>query len=143
MIVRRAKYEDLGAMLDALEEYHPTSNHADIPFVRKDAVKILDHYIGDRTCYPIVAFDDDGTLNGMLCAELVPFFFNKKHYFATDLLFISNGAGMQLLAELKKWVKVMDADKIMIAVSSGDPRADAFLELSGLEKTGNMYVLHR
>lgn len=143
MKVRRANYDDIPAIVDLMEEYHPKSNLADIPFDRYDAIKILNHHVRDRTCRPLVAINDDGTINGILIAELAPFFFNKKHTFVTDLCFISNGAGVQLLAALKKWFSEIGADRIIMGVSSGDPRADAFLELSGLEKTGSMYVFLR
>ena len=143
MIVRRARYDDMNAILDLMQDYHPTSNMSSIPFVRHDAAKVLDYMIGNRSCLPLAAFDSEGVLNGILLVELNPYFFNKKHYFATETAFISNGAGMQLLAAFKKWFKTTDADQIIMAVSSGDPRADQFLELSGLEKTGSMYVLRR
>jgi hypothetical protein len=143
MKVRRAKYDDIRAMIDFMEAYHKTSNLKDIPFVRKDVARVLDHSIGRRDCLPLVALNDDDTVNGVLCVEVVPFFFNRKHYYVTDIMFISNGAGMPLLKKLKEWASSVGADKVIMAVSSGDPRADAFLELSGLEKTGNMYVLHR
>jgi hypothetical protein len=142
MNVRRARYDDMPAMLDYMKEYHKTSNLSNIPFIRADAAKILDYCIGHKECQPLIAVDDEGTLHGILCGMLEPYFFNKKMYYATDLQFMSKGAGMQLLAEFKRWANSMGAETIMMAVSSGDARADAFLELSGLEQAGNMYVLH-
>lgn len=141
MKVRRAQYDDIPVMLAYMIDYHETSNLSHITFVRQDAAKVLDYWVGHRECHPLVAFDDGGKLIGILCAMLEPYFFNKKHFYATDLQFISKGAGMQLLAEFKRWAKIMGAESIVMAVSSGDARADTFLELSGLEKTGNMYVL--
>ena len=143
MQVRRAVYADIKKVVAFLEEYHRSSNMADIPFVHSDVVKVLDYCIGRKDCLPLVALDDDGEIIGILCVELVPFFFNSKRSYITDLMFISKGAGIQLLNELKKWAEAVRADKIIMAVSSGNHRADAFLELSGLEKTGNMYVLRR
>jgi len=143
MLVRNAKYDDIGPLINMLEAYHKDSNMSDIPFVRVDVAKVLDHGISRRDILTLVAEADDGTINGVLCVEAVPFFFNSKHLYITDLMFISHGGGMQLLRRLKEWAANIGADKIIMAVSSGDPRADAFLELSGLEKTGNMYVLHR
>jgi hypothetical protein len=143
MQVRRAVYADINKVVEFLEDYHKTSNMSDIPFVRTDVVKVLDYCIGRKDCLPLVALNDDEDMAGILCVELVPFFFNSKRSYITDLMFISKGAGVQLLQELKQWAEAVNADKIIMAVSSGNHRADAFLELSGLEKTGNMYVLRR
>jgi hypothetical protein len=143
MQVRRAVFADINQLVNFLYEYHKTSNLSDIPFVRKDVVKVLEYAISRRDCLPLVAVNDEGEIKGVLCVELVPFFFNSSRKYITDLMFISKGAGMQLLREMIKWADSVGASRIIMAVSSGDPRADAFLELSGLEKTGNMYVLHR
>jgi hypothetical protein len=143
MQVRRAVYADMNKVVTFLEEYHRDSNMSDIPFIRADVVRVLDYCISRKDTLPLVAINDDEELVGILCVELVPFFFNKKKSYITDLMFISKGAGIQLLKEMKVWAEAVDADRIMMAVSSGNHRADAFLELSGLEKTGNMYVLRR
>ena len=142
MDVRRARISDMQNIVDFMAAYHPTSNLASVPFVRKDAVKVVEYHITHRDTNPLLAFSDEGGLIGMLFAELVPYFFNSKYYFASDLQFISKGAGMQLMQAFKEWAEGIGAHQIIMGVSSGDPRADAFLELSGLEKTGNMYVLH-
>jgi len=142
MKVRRARISDMAAIVDYMAAYHPTSNLSSVPFVRKDVVKVVEYHITHRDTNPLVAFSEEGVLIGMLFAELVPYFFNSKYYFASDLQFISDGAGMHLLREFKEWAKSVGAHQIIMGVSSGDPRADSFLELSGLEKTGNMYVLH-
>ena len=143
MQVRRAVYADMKGVVDFLAGYHKTSNLSDIPFVRTDVAKVLDYCISRKDCLPLVAINDDEEVIGILCVELVPFFFNSKQSYITDLMFISKGAGIQLLNEMKQWAEAVDANRILMAVSSGDHRADAFLELSGLEKTGNMYVLRR
>ena len=142
MDVRRARISDMAAIINFMVDYHATSNLKSVPFVRQDAVKVVEYHITHRDTNPLVAFDEEGVLIGMLFAELVPFFFNRKYYFASDLQFLSNGAGMQLMRAFKAWAKDMGAHQIIMGVSSGDPRADTFLELSGLEQTGNMYVLH-
>ena len=141
MKVRGATYNDIPELLVFMETYHKDSIFSEVPFIRKDTAKVIDYYIASKNCYPIVAVNKEGVICGLLFVSLEPFFFNRKNYYASDLQFISNGAGMQLLGEFKRWSIGMGAERIIMGVSSGDPRADAFLELSGLEKTGNMYVL--
>lgn len=141
MAVRRAGYEDTQEIVSFMQEYHAESNLADIPFVRKDAAAVCAYFMVHKSCCPLVAHNDRGELTGILFASLEPYFFNSKYKYATDLQFISKGAGMQLLAEFRRWAKSVGAERIIVGVSSGDSRADAFLELSGSEKIGNMYVL--
>lgn len=142
MIIRRARYDDMQLMADFMEEYHKECNLSDIPFDRRDVVKTLDYFISNRNCNPLVAFKG-GAVKGLLLAELAPFFFNSKNTYITDTAFIAKGAGMQLLRKLKEWQEKTQANRIIIGVSSGEPRADQFLELSGFEKTGSMYVFRR
>lgn len=142
MKVRRARLSDMAAIINYMAAYHTTSNLASVPFVRKDAVKVVEYHVTHKDTNPLVAFTEEGVLIGLLFAELVPYFFNRKYMFASDLQFISDGAGMQLMRAFKEWAKSMGAHQIIMGVSSGNSRADSFLELSGLEKTGNMYVLH-
>jgi hypothetical protein len=141
MKVRRGGYKDIGEVVSFMQEYHADSNLADIPFVRKDAAKTVEYFIASKYACPLVAENDEGELIGILFASLEPYFFNSKYKYATDLQFISKGAGIQLLAEFKRWARQQGAERIVMGVSSGDARADAFLELSGSEKIGNMYVI--
>jgi hypothetical protein len=141
MDVRRAGFDDLREILDFMEQHHQTSNLSDISFDRTDASKVADYYISSRKCHPILARNNAGKLIGILFGALEPFFFNSKAVYASDLQFISKGAGMQLLGEFRRWARAMGAKKIIMGVSSGDANADAFLELSGAKLVGGMYVL--
>ena len=142
MEVRRGTVANIPEIVDLLEEYHPTSNLKEVPFVRRDLVKILEYYMRARESCPLIAVSE-GKIVGILLGTLEPFFFNKRRYYATDLFFISNGGGMQLLNAFKEWAWGVRADRIIMGVSSGEDRADTFLELSGFEKTGGMYVLYK
>ena len=142
MKVRRGTYNDIAEIVQVKEDYHPNSNLHDIPFVRKDAVKIVQYYLAASECCPLVVEDDEGQISGLLFASVEPFFFNKAARYATDLMFISNGYGMALLNAFKEWAHEVGVDRIMMGVSSGDVRADTFLELAGFKKTGGMYVIH-
>jgi hypothetical protein len=140
MDVRRANTGDMKIILDFMEEYHKESNLKDIPFDRPSAVKIVEYFIGTTSCNPLIALDNDKMV-GLLFGSLEPFFFNRKKSYATDLMFISNGAGVQLWKRFKEWALHAGAERIMMGVSSENERADQLLEALGMKQTGGMYVL--
>lgn len=131
----------MAEILDYLEDYHVNgSNLKDVPFSRKDTRKVVEYYMRASDCIALIG-EYDGEVKGVLLGGLEPFFFNSKKCYATDMLFVSNGAGLGLLRKFKEWAFSRGADRIMMGVSSGDSRAGDFLELFGFEPTGGMYVL--
>jgi hypothetical protein len=139
--VRPAVHDDTAEILDLLENYHKSSNLSAIPFVRRDCAKVVTAFMASRSCYTKVAVRD-GKITGVLFASLEPFFFNKNRSWASDLLFISNGGGSDLLKDFKCWAKAAGADQIIMGVSSENARADRLIELLGFKKTGGMHVFH-
>lgn len=133
---------DLGKIIDFMEAYHPESNMSDIPFDRQSCVKITEYFILNKTYQPLIAVDE-GRIQGLLFGSLEPFFFNKKRSYATDLMFISKGAGPQLWHKFRDWAFGSGADRILMGVSSGEERACRLLEALGMTNTGGLYVLHR
>jgi len=140
MEVRRATVSDMALMVDYISEYHKDSNLSDIPLERRTLVKVLEHYIGAKDCTALIAVDGD-KMHGILVGGLEPFFFNSKRAYATDVMFMSKGGGPQLWRKFKEWAFAMGADRMIMGVSSGDPRACQLLEALGMESTGGMYVL--
>jgi len=142
MELRRATYEDTKDILAYMEAYHKDSNMSAIPYDKLSCAQIVDHYIGHRDCYPLIAKEGDSII-GLLFGSLEPYFFNKKYMYATDLMFFSRGAGPQLWRKYKEWAFSMGADRIIMGVSSGDERVGSLLEALGMKSTGGMYVLHQ
>lgn len=142
MEIRNATFEDLRAIVDFAEKYHQTSDMKGIDFVRMDFLKVIEHYMQARDCFSQVAVGKDDEIVGMLFGTLNPFMFNRKAKWASDLFFISNGAGPALLRRFKEWAEYCGADRVVMGVSSGDPRADRVIELSGFTQTGGMWVCH-
>jgi RimJ/RimL family protein N-acetyltransferase len=137
---RRATFDDVGAILDILEKHHETSNVSNVKFVRPDCLKIVQHFIADWQYFAEVAVHN-GEVCGALFGSIEPHFINSKKGWATDLFFISNGGGPGLLRRFKEWAFANNAERIVMGISSGNNRADKFIELSGFEKTGGMYVI--
>lgn len=142
MEVRRANLKDMRELLDYIEEYHKTSNLSDVKFVRQDVCKLLEMMFQDRGSLVLIAKHKDKCI-GVLAGEVSPFFFNHKQLWATDIMFLSNGAGPTLLRKFKQWAFEMGASRVMMGISSGDSRANRVLELSGGENTGGMYVFYQ
>lgn len=142
MEVREATHNDLQIVLDYLYEYHADSNLSDVPIDRQSLVKIVAYYIEYKGHLPLIAVVD-GKVRGVLFASLEPYFFNAKRYYATDLMFFASGCGPQLWRYFKEWAFESGADRIIMGVSSGDPRAGQLLEVLGMEQTGGMYVLRK
>jgi len=143
MLVRRALPRDLKALLDYMEEKHPASSVSEIPFDRPSTARMLNNVILSREHHPLIAFNDSKEVVGILIGAIEPYFFNQKRYYVTDLFFISDGGGVKLWREFKKWAFSTRADKIIMGVSSGEERAGKLLEILGMENTGGMYVLRR
>lgn len=142
MEARRATIKDMSGILDLMEEYHKDSNLNDIPFDRPSAVQIIEAFIGSRSTNPLVAVNDKGEIRGLLFGTLEPYFFNKNRSYATDLMFIAEAGGPQLWRAFRDWAFGAGATRIIMGVSSGDPRASQLLEALGMNNTGGMYVLN-
>lgn len=141
MEIRRAELRDIAHILNYMEDYHSGSNLKDVPFDRKSAAKIVEHYIKHRDCLPLIV-TDDVTVEGLLFGGLEPYFFNQKKVYGTDLMFFSRGGhGGALWKRFKTWAFASGADRIIMGVSSGSEHADHLLDGLGMEKTGGMYVL--
>lgn len=140
MVVREATTADMKDVLDYMEKYHETSNLSDIPFKRTSAVKIVEYTIQSRDSLALVAYEE-GRLRGILLGTIEPFFFNQDSSYATDIMFISDGAGPQLWKKFIEWAQFFGVKRIMMGVSSGNARAGQLLEALGMTNTGGMYVI--
>jgi hypothetical protein len=134
---------DMAKIIEYMKAYHPDSNMSDIPFDRPSVSKVVEYFILNKDYQPLIAVDEEGELRGLLFGSLEPYFFNRKRCYGTDLLFISKGAGPQLWRNFKDWAFNSGADRILVGVSSGDPRSDQLLEALGMTSTGGMYELRR
>ena len=140
LTVREATVGDMRDVLEYMEDYHRDSNLQDIPFKRTSALKIVEYLIAAKDSVALVAYEE-GKLRGILLGTLEPFFFNQDCSYATDIMFISDGAGPQLWKRFVEWAQFFGVKRIMMGVSSGNARAGQLLEALGMTNTGGMYVL--
>ena len=141
--IREATVNDMKELLDFMTKYHEKSNMGDVPIDRPSLVKLVEYYIAARDSLALAAFDQDGTVHGVLFGSLEPFFFNPKKFYGTDLFFFAKGSGPALWKRFIAWAFGAGADRVIMGVSSGDERADQLLEVLGMNKTGGMYELRR
>jgi len=143
MAVRRALPRDLKHVLDYMEEQHAKSHLAHIKFDRPSTARMINHVLLSQDHCPMIAHNDNKEVVGLLIGTLEPYFFNQRKYYATDLLFISQGQGPQLWRAFRDWAFATKAVEIIMGISSGQERAGQLLEVLGMENTGGMYVLRR
>jgi len=141
--VRRAYPRDLKSILDYMQEQHAKSHLVHIKFDRASTAKMVNHTILAQDFCHFIAHDDKGEVVGLLIGMLEPYFFNQRKYYATDMLFISQGQGPQLWRAFRDWAFATVAVEIIMGISSGEERSGQLLEILGMEKTGGMYVLRR
>lgn len=138
--VRVATFGDVASIVDFLEDYHNDSNLSDIPFDRTSTRQAVEYHIGmKKHCAYVYSTDK---VEGVILGSIEPFLFNKKRNWATDLLFVADKGGAQLLKRFHAWAKAYKVDRIIQGISSGNPRAEELYKLVGMEHVGGMYVIH-
>lgn len=141
MATRLATQVDTTEIIEFLRKYHAEdSNLSDIPFDKTSMVKAINYYISmpKHVCFVYV---EKGKIDGVFMASIEPFMFNEKRKWATDLLNVANTGGAWLMKRFIAWAKMHRVDRIMMGVSTGNPRSDSLYEAMGLKRTGGMYTM--
>ena len=134
-----ATVSDLMKIADFLEELHPDSAFSDIPFCRRSSIKTTGQCMtGDGKVW---ISTKDGFVTGVLAATLEPVFFNHSAKWATDVYFTATGEGAKLLKRFVAWAKEQEVDRIIMGVSTNDPKAGALYKSLGFKRIGGMYEL--
>ena len=140
--VRRATHLDTNSVVDFLEHYHKTeSNLTDIPFDKESMAEVVNYYVGMPKHVVFMYEDDAKQVRGVLIGGLDPFAFNKKRYWASDLIFVANAGGAWLMKRFIAWSKLYKVDRIIAGVSSGAIDADELYTALGFTRVGGMYSL--
>lgn len=142
MPTRVANTNDIGNIVDFLEEYHLLeSNLQDIIFDRASMTQALNYYIGmpKHICF---VYTDNDEVTGVLCGSIEPFMFNKKRNWATDLLNVAHKGGPWLLKRFFSWAEMHNVDRIFMGVSTGQSRSDELYKAMGLQPLGGMYGMN-
>jgi hypothetical protein len=141
MATRLATQNDTPALVKFLEAYHrDDSNLSDIPFDRLSMSKAINYYVSMPKHIVFVYEDAKSTITGVLMGSIEPFMFNEKRKWATDLLHVSTQGGPWLMKRFFAWAKLHKVDRIIMGISTGDPRADQLYTEMGMDRKGGMYM---
>jgi hypothetical protein len=141
MTTRLATTADVGGIVHFLHRYHSEkSNLSDIAFDRYSMTKCIEYYIGMPKHLALVNVEK-GAITGCLLGSIEPFMFNKKKFWATDLLNVASSGGLWLTKHFLKWAKMHKVERVIMGVSTNDERSDRLYEALGMQRTGGMYML--
>ena len=134
-MVRAATPSDLDRLVELGWQAHAASNNKHLP-ISEDVWKQTIKAMMLRPWENLVLIADDGFLLGTL-AEY-PYAAAK---YAIDVAFYAQGSGRSLLKQFREWAKRKGAVEMVIVNSFGQSRTDKFLQATGMQNVGGMYVL--
>lgn len=141
MRARVANYGDVNQMATLCRLLHAKSSWKALAFsptlVRKNLMKM----VRDPGLDALVVETDEGEMKGILLASMAEFFVCREWY-ATDVHFMCEAGGIQLLNEFKRWALKHGAKKIVMGIANDDPenRAARFYEMVGMQHVGDAWV---
>jgi hypothetical protein len=141
MEARVAKYTDVNQIVKVCQRLHAVSSWKELDFNPRHVKRNLLRMFKDDTSTVLIAVDD-GQITGVLLATIDQFFISKMLY-ATDVHFMCEAGGIQLLARFKRWARKNGASKIIMGLANDDPsgRVHQFYEAVGMRRVGDAYVM--
>ena len=134
-MVRTAALGDLDRLIELGWQAHSASNNQHLP-ISEDIWRETIKAMMLRPWENIVLISDDGFLLGTL-AEY-PY---AAARYAIDVAFYAQGSGRSLLKHFQAWAERKGAKEVVIVNSFGQSRTDKFLQATGMQNVGGMYVL--
>ena len=142
MATRLATHSDTQELVKFLAKYHAEdSNLKDIPFSKQSMSKAIGYYIGMPKHAVFVYETEDKVITGVLMGSLEPFMFNERRHWATDLLNVAEMGGSWLMKRFIAWAKMHKVDRVIMGISTDDPRVERLYEAMGMERKGGMYSM--
>lgn len=143
MIVREAKVNDVTPLVRLCQKFHGQSEYRWLPFSAAAMRRSIQEMRRRVDCVVLVA-DQDGEIKGFLFGTVDQFLYNRKLY-ATDVEFMAEAGGAELLEAFKEWAESRGAAVEIHGVSNAEQdetRAkakDRWFTAQGLTKTGGMF----
>lgn len=141
MKARVANFADVYKVAKLCQRLHGQSSWQSLPFnpthVRKNLMKM----VRDDGLDVLIVENDEHEAKGVLLASMAEFFVCKEWY-ATDVHFMCEAGGIQLLNEFKRWALKHGAKKIVMGIANDDPnnRTARFYEMVGMQSVGDAWV---
>lgn len=137
-----ANFSDVLAMTKFARLMHDKSSWKHLEFNPTHVRKNLMAAVRTEGTDAIVAKDSEGKVVGLLIAAVDQFFISKDLY-ATDVHFMCESGGIQIMAEFKRWAKKHGARHIIMGIANDDPegRTARFYEMLGMRAIGDAWVM--
>ena len=137
-----ANYGDVAQLVRVCKCQHEKSSWRELPFNPVLVKKNLVHTVRTDGMDALIVKDDEGKIQGVLLATVDQFFMNKAFY-ATDVHFMCDAGGVQLMAAFKRWAVEHGAIKLIMGIANDDPdgRIHAFYEAVGMRSVGDAWVM--
>ena len=135
-------YSCVPAVVKFCRGQHGKSSWADVDFNPTLFRNNLGRIIREEGSDILLVRDDGNTIVGVLLATVDQLIFSKM-IFATDLHFMCEAGGIQILAEFKRWAIGHRANKIIMGIANEDPtgRVHLFYTLAGFHRVGDAFVM--
>lgn len=142
MKARVANYSHVNQAVKACQVQHEKSSWSDLPFSSALFRKNLARMIRTDGMDILIVQDDKDKITGVLLATVDQMVFSKTIY-ASDIHFMCDSGGIQLLAEFKRWSREHGAKMIVMGIGNTDPEARIarFYALSGMTQRGDAWVM--
>lgn len=137
-----ANYSDINALAKLCQRLHAQSSWKELEFNPNLVRKNLMRMVREEGCDVLAVKNEEGEFTGILLATVDQFFVCKELY-ATDVHFMCESGGIQLLAKFKQWALSHHASKIVMGIANDDPggRIAAFYSAVGMRPVGDAWVM--
>ena len=141
MKARVANFGDVNRMAKVCQLLHAKSSWKNLTFSPTHVRKNLMKMVRDPGLDALIVENDERAIRGVLLASMAEFFICKQWY-ATDVHFMCEAGGIQLLNEFKRWALEHGATKIVMGIANDDPsnRTARFYEMVGMDHIGDAWV---
>lgn len=141
MNVWRANFGDIPQLVKFCRDQHAKSSWKALEFNTVHTKKNLMRVVREPGMDALYVRNEDGLITGVLLATIDQFFVNKMRY-ATDIHFMCDSGGIELMAEFRKWATENGAKKIIMGIANDDPdgRIHRFYEMVGMWPVGDAWV---
>jgi predicted GNAT superfamily acetyltransferase len=140
IVARVATYADLARLVKLCKRQHEKNDWNFLPFSSAKVKENLVTMIRTPGMEVLVA-EQDGELCGLLLAGLDQFFMNNQWY-ATDVHFVADRGGRELLKLFFRWAQQHGAKACVMGVATADPegRIARFYAACGMQQVGTAWV---
>lgn len=104
MRTRKATTNDFDGILELMKRMQPNTNYANVPIDDQSVKMLVGSGIFERRETAYVA-EHEGKITGVIVGGLTPYQWNRKMFYATDVLFMAEAGGAWLLRKLVDWAK--------------------------------------